>query len=341
MAVYGGLQTWVAVLINAALIAYLALFPALFALIIAADRDGATGRRALMAAPLVWVATELGRTLHLHRLSVGAARLQPGDRPADRAAREPLRRLRRVDAGRGRQRGAGVCGCRSRGTAVRSGQRASAAPVAVHRVVAGDRACWGSRRVAATRVDAHRRADPRRPDPGQRRSGREVGRRARVGDLPGLPGHDAPGDSRRAPSSSSGPSRRRRSSSRTISPAAAEIRDAGAAGTGADPLRQRSDRARRGAPTDVLQLRVSGPRRRHDRRRLPQDAPGAVRRVRAAQAICCSSRRRSSRRSARFSRRASTRRCCRSTAIASAPRSATRSSTRISCASSSPAAASC
>jgi apolipoprotein N-acyltransferase len=60
IAVYGGLQTWVAVLINAGLIAYLALFPALFALI-TRRIVMAYGRSALMAAPVVWVATELGR----------------------------------------------------------------------------------------------------------------------------------------------------------------------------------------------------------------------------------------------------------------------------------------
>jgi apolipoprotein N-acyltransferase len=61
LAAYGGLQTWVAVLINAALIAYLALFPALFALI-TRRIVMAYGRSALMAAPVVWVATELGRS---------------------------------------------------------------------------------------------------------------------------------------------------------------------------------------------------------------------------------------------------------------------------------------
>jgi apolipoprotein N-acyltransferase len=60
MAVYGGLQTWVAVLINGALIAYLALFPALFALLMRRIVM-AYGRAALLAAPIVWVATELGR----------------------------------------------------------------------------------------------------------------------------------------------------------------------------------------------------------------------------------------------------------------------------------------
>ncbi|HEV3141018.1 MAG TPA: apolipoprotein N-acyltransferase [Vicinamibacterales bacterium] len=61
MVVYGGLASWVAVIVNAALIAYLALFPALFA--VATRRLAiAHGIRALVAAPIVWVATELGRT---------------------------------------------------------------------------------------------------------------------------------------------------------------------------------------------------------------------------------------------------------------------------------------
>jgi apolipoprotein N-acyltransferase len=58
---YGGLQLWSAVLINGALIAYLALFPALFAVIV--HRAIVTnGPRALFFVPCVWVATELGRT---------------------------------------------------------------------------------------------------------------------------------------------------------------------------------------------------------------------------------------------------------------------------------------
>jgi apolipoprotein N-acyltransferase len=61
MAVYGGLQQWVAVLVNAALIAYLALFPAVFAVVMR-RLVVAYGERALTAAPAVWVATELGRT---------------------------------------------------------------------------------------------------------------------------------------------------------------------------------------------------------------------------------------------------------------------------------------
>ncbi|PWT83973.1 MAG: apolipoprotein N-acyltransferase [Blastocatellia bacterium] len=61
MVLYGGLATWVAILVNALLIAYLALFPALFALIMRRllRRSGA---QALLVAPCVWVATELGRT---------------------------------------------------------------------------------------------------------------------------------------------------------------------------------------------------------------------------------------------------------------------------------------
>jgi apolipoprotein N-acyltransferase len=58
---YGDLQNWVAVLVNAALVAYLSLFPALFALITRRLLI-AYGNRALVAVPVVWVATELGRT---------------------------------------------------------------------------------------------------------------------------------------------------------------------------------------------------------------------------------------------------------------------------------------
>jgi apolipoprotein N-acyltransferase len=61
MAMYGGLQQWVAALVNAALIAYLALFPAFFA-VVTRRLVVAYGHQALAAAPVVWVATELGRT---------------------------------------------------------------------------------------------------------------------------------------------------------------------------------------------------------------------------------------------------------------------------------------
>jgi apolipoprotein N-acyltransferase len=61
MAVYGGLSGWVAVVINGLLIAYLALFPAAFAVIVRRAVVW-SGPRALMTAPFVWVATELART---------------------------------------------------------------------------------------------------------------------------------------------------------------------------------------------------------------------------------------------------------------------------------------
>ena len=83
MAVYGGLQTWVAVLVNAALIAYLALFPAFFAVVVRRI-VGTHGPLALMAAPLVWVATELGAPTCFTGFPVGAARVQPG-RPCCRS----------------------------------------------------------------------------------------------------------------------------------------------------------------------------------------------------------------------------------------------------------------
>jgi apolipoprotein N-acyltransferase len=61
MVVYGGLQPLVALLVNAALVVYLALFPAVFACV-TRRLVMSHGRLALMAAPLVWVTTELGRT---------------------------------------------------------------------------------------------------------------------------------------------------------------------------------------------------------------------------------------------------------------------------------------
>jgi len=61
MAVYGQISLPVAALINLALVAYLALFPAVFAMIVRRT-TAAFGPTALVTAPLVWVATELGRT---------------------------------------------------------------------------------------------------------------------------------------------------------------------------------------------------------------------------------------------------------------------------------------
>jgi len=61
MAVYGNLQEWVAVLVNALLVAYMALFPAIFAMVMR-RLQASQGRVAILWAPLVWTATELGRT---------------------------------------------------------------------------------------------------------------------------------------------------------------------------------------------------------------------------------------------------------------------------------------
>ncbi len=60
MAVYGGLPTPAAIFINVMLVAYLALYPAVFGLAMARlTRLG--GTRLLLVAPLVWVAAEYGR----------------------------------------------------------------------------------------------------------------------------------------------------------------------------------------------------------------------------------------------------------------------------------------
>ncbi len=61
MAVYGGLHPVVAGLINLLFIAYVGLYPALFAVIMR-RLFLSHGARALVAAPLVWTTTELGRS---------------------------------------------------------------------------------------------------------------------------------------------------------------------------------------------------------------------------------------------------------------------------------------
>ena len=60
MAVYGGLHPVVAGLVNFAFVAYVALYPSLFAVIMR-RLFFSHGVRALVAAPLVWTTTELGR----------------------------------------------------------------------------------------------------------------------------------------------------------------------------------------------------------------------------------------------------------------------------------------
>ena len=60
MTTFGGLSTIVAVLAAAVLVAYLSLFPAAFAVLLARSRR-AFGDRALALVPAIWVTTELGR----------------------------------------------------------------------------------------------------------------------------------------------------------------------------------------------------------------------------------------------------------------------------------------
>jgi apolipoprotein N-acyltransferase len=61
MTTFGGLNTWLAAFAAGMLIAYLSLFPAAFA-VIQARLGRVFGTSALLAAPMVWVATEMGRT---------------------------------------------------------------------------------------------------------------------------------------------------------------------------------------------------------------------------------------------------------------------------------------
>jgi apolipoprotein N-acyltransferase len=61
MATYGDMARWVAVLINAGLVVYQSVYTALFAIVMRRIVVK-QGRRALVAAPAVWVAMELGRT---------------------------------------------------------------------------------------------------------------------------------------------------------------------------------------------------------------------------------------------------------------------------------------
>ena len=61
MTTFGGLSTPLAVIAAGALVAYLALFPAAFAVIVMRLRRGLGLFAAIALAPAIWVATELGR----------------------------------------------------------------------------------------------------------------------------------------------------------------------------------------------------------------------------------------------------------------------------------------
>jgi apolipoprotein N-acyltransferase len=171
MAKYGDMASWVVVPINALLVAYQSAFVAVFALV---QRRLVVklGSVALMAAPLVWVATELGRTHFLSgfpwvllgysqasvlpivqlaslfgvygvsmlvaSVSAACAMSFVGRRP------RVVSRRRSLDAG-------AAAGLRSGGRRRRRGV--------------------GKPPRGGLRVGARGRGDPGRPDPGQRRSG--------------------------------------------------------------------------------------------------------------------------------------------------------------------------
>ena len=159
MVVFGGLAYILAVILAGLLILYLALFPAMFAVIVGYARRQ-LGVSALLIAPAVWTATELGRGFFPDRLPLGAAWQQPGDDPSDRAARQRHRRLRTVGAGRGAGRRRGLRGSlRQRRSYFRSRSRSRAserlarwsALGAVGVLIAGV-ALWGQRRVDASEL---------------------------------------------------------------------------------------------------------------------------------------------------------------------------------------------
>ena len=149
-----------------------------------------------MAAPFVWVATELGRDVPVHRLSVGAARLQPGDRAAGRAARERVRRVRRVGAGGGvSARWRRVVVATPRPTAP-----ATSRPVGRRGIAAGRRRGVGEPAGGDSRVDARRRAGHASASCRATSTRRRSGTPARAASIfHDVPAHDAAGDRRAAP----------------------------------------------------------------------------------------------------------------------------------------------
>ena len=209
------------------------------------------------------------------RLSVGGARRQPDRRAAGGAAGQRGRAVRRVAVRRVRQRRAGVRAARA---AARARPDAGAAP---------PRRSWRSpcgARGASPTASLTRAgvADSRRPDSGQRRAEGQVGSAAGATDLHDLHRDDARrGKARRAVRHLAGVvhavhvrgGRRRR-------PGHPRSR---ARSAGADPVRERSDGARRQAAS--LQRGVPDCARRQHRRGVSQDAARAVRRVHPAPAL--------------------------------------------------------
>ena len=191
-----------------------------------------------MAAPVVWVATELGRTLHLTGfpwvlLGYSQVTVLPIAQLASLVGVYGVSMLRR-----GRERGAGVCGC-----TVRDEGRVRYLPVAGALIIVLAIAGWGSRRVG--RSEWTRAGEP-----------------IRVGLIQGNVDQAQKWDAERASAifqdylqmTRQAHARRRaaRAVARVVdavplrrgSPGGSRGPDACAAGTRADPLRQRPDRAR-------------------------------------------------------------------------------------------------
>ena len=148
--------------------------------------------------------------VRLHRLSVGAPGIQPGHGAAHRAARERGRRVRRVGARRGRQRGGGGDRHRPNGRGVAGGLSSQRPSWSL--AIGG----WGARRAAAaewTRRAIRFASASCRATSTRRRNGTSPAPRR---DLQRLPRDDAAGDCPGGRRSCCGPSRRRRSVSTTI-----------------------------------------------------------------------------------------------------------------------------
>ena len=161
---------------------------------------------------------------------------------------------------------------------VSAGPRRWVAPAVVAGLVAGA-AFWGQQRIAGSDLTAAGQALRVGIVQGNVDQGIEVGSGAGRRDLRAVPAAHRSRWPIRARGWSCGPSRRRRSTSST----APSRRSAGA---GAAARRAVADRQRPVGAGDAaahLQRGVSRQRGRHDRRRVPEGAPGAVWRVRPAQ----------------------------------------------------------
>ena len=266
---FGGLAMPVALLAMLLLAAYLALFPALTALITARLVNRA-GTRALLLMPAAWVATEYCARLPVRRFPLGAARQQPGDRAAGGAAGQRARRVRTVGAGGVRECRARVCRAVPGAPADRS---RSPRRLSLLAAVGG----WGAWRVA---------------DGTLTRDGTPL----RVGLIQGNIAQEdkwKPGEARRIFTTYIAMTRDavRRGAEFVIWPESStpfmfeedDDRRGGATGAGArsaraDSLRQRPGGSQR-QHAQALQRGLPRDARRGDRGGLPQDAPRAVRRV--------------------------------------------------------------